>query len=117
MDRSGVSSIVKASGGVIRDLLTLSHSAAQYAYRDGEDRIGSRHVRAAISQLGKRYLLGLGRTHLRILGQLSRRGEFPIQNPIALELLVNRQVLEYSRGGRESFAVHPALEKVLPKSE
>jgi hypothetical protein len=41
--------------------------------------------------------------------------EFPIEDPVALELLVNRQVLEYFDHGRESFKVHPALVKVLPK--
>ena len=38
MNRSEVSSIVKFSGGVIRDLLTLASSAAAYAYREDQDR-------------------------------------------------------------------------------
>jgi hypothetical protein len=115
MNRSGVTSIVKFSGGVIRDLLTLASSAAAYAYREDQDIIGPHHIQSAIQQLGKRYLLGLGWTHRRRLRQLSENDEFPIDDPVALELLVNRQVLEYFNRARESFKVHPALAKVLPK--
>ena len=34
MDPTEVASIAKYSGGVLRDLLTLSRSSAEYAYRD-----------------------------------------------------------------------------------
>jgi hypothetical protein len=115
MDRADVSSIAKYSGGVLRDLLTLARSAAEYAYRDDQDRIGRQHVRAAIKQLGNRYLVGLGRSHRSLLRRLAMNQEFPIEDSTARELLVNRQVLEYFRGGREFFDVHPALAKVLPK--
>jgi hypothetical protein len=115
MDRTDVSSIAKYSGGVLRDLLTLARSAAEYAYRDDQDRIGRQHVRAAIKQLGNRYLIGLGRSHKLRLRRLAMNEEFPIEDSTARELLVNRQVLEYFRGGREFFAVHPALAKVLPR--
>lgn len=115
MNQTSVNSIVKFSGGVIRDLLTLASSAAAYAYREGEDKIGARHIRGAVQQLGKRYLAGLGNTHMRRLRQLAVNKEFPVNDPIALELLVNRQVLEFSGRQRGSFKVHPALAKVLPK--
>jgi hypothetical protein len=117
MDASEVRSVAKYSGGVLRDLLTLARSAAEYAYRDDQDRIGRRHVQASIKQLGNRYLVGLGNSHRLRLRRLIANGEFPIENATALELLVNRQVLEYFSQGRESFAVHPALAKVLPKPE
>jgi hypothetical protein len=116
MSRTEVSAIAKYSGGVLRDLLTLARSAAEYAYRDDQDRIGRPHVTAAIRQLGNRYLVGLGRTHMRLLRRLAENDEFPIEDETARELLVNRQVLEYYSRGREFFAVHPALAKVLPKA-
>jgi hypothetical protein len=115
MDRAEITTIAKYSGGVLRDLLTLARSAAEYAYRDGEDRISRRHVNAGVNQLGNRYLVGLGNNQRRLLRRLIDDGEFPIENSTAKELLVNRQVLEYFSGGLESFAVHPALAKVLPK--
>jgi len=115
MDRTEIAAIAKYSGGVLRDLLTLARSSAEYAYRDAEDRIGRGHVNAAIKQLGNRYLVGLGNTHKRLLRRLIGHGEFPIENSTARELLVNRQVLEYFKGGADYFAVHPALTKILPK--
>lgn len=115
MNHAEVHSIVRFSGGVIRDLLTLASSAAADAYRDNQDRIQPRHVRAAIQQLGNRYLAGLGNTHRRRLRKLIANNEFSIDDPVALELLVNRQVLEFADAGRESFKVHPALLRVLPK--
>jgi len=114
MERTEIAAIAKYSGGVLRDLLTLARSSAEYAYRDGEDRIGRRHVNAAVKQLGNRYLVGLGNTQKRVLRGLTEDGKFPIENSTARELLVNCQVLEYFSGGHESFAVHPALAKVLP---
>jgi hypothetical protein len=115
MDRAEVDSIAKYSGGVLRDLLTLARSAAEYAYRDDQDRIGRKHVQAAIKQLGKRYLVGLGATDRYRLQRLADDKAFPIQDSSAQELLVNRQVLEYFGRGQEFFAVHPALASVLPK--
>jgi len=117
MDRAEVNSIAKYSGGVLRDLLTLARSAAEYAYRDDQDRIGRKHVQAAIKQLGKRYLVGLGATDRYRLQRLADDKAFPIQDSSAQELLVNRQVLEYFSRGQEFFAVHPALASVLPKSK
>jgi ABC-type dipeptide/oligopeptide/nickel transport system ATPase component len=115
MDRAEITTIAKYSGGVLRDVLTLARSSAEYAYRDGEDRVSRRHVNAAIKQLGNRYLAGLGNTQKRLLRGLTEDGKFPIENSSALGLLVNRQVLEYFKGGLEFFAVHPALAKVLPQ--
>jgi hypothetical protein len=116
MDRTELTTIAKYSGGVLRDLLTLARSSAEYAYRDDEDRVSRRHVAAAINQLGNRYLVGLGYKQKRLLRGLIDDGKFPIENPVARELLVNRQVLEYFKGGVDYFAVHPALAKILPKT-
>jgi hypothetical protein len=117
MNHSELNSVVKFSGGVIRDLLTLASSAAADAYRDQQDRIAPRHVRAAVHQLGNRYLAGLGNVQRRRLRRLAENEEFRVDDPVSIELLVNRQVLEYYDRGRESFTVHPALARVLPKPE
>ena len=115
MGPAEVGAVAKHSGGVLRDLMTLTRSAAEYAYRADKDRISRQHVRSAIKQLGNRYLVGLGNSHKRLLRRLSDDGDFPIDDSIARELLVNRQVLEHFSRGREFFAVHPALAKALPK--
>jgi len=115
MSAASVSDICRFSGGVLRDLLELAQSAAQYAYRDAEDRIGKQHVRAAIRQLGNRYLAGLGTTRIRLIRRLLRDKQFSPNNSDSKDLLVGRQVLEYSKGGRDYFLVHPALVEVLPE--
>jgi Cdc6-like AAA superfamily ATPase len=113
MDESEMADISKYSGGVLRDLLTLARSAAEYAYGDDQDRIGPQHVRSAILQLGKRYLPGVGPTAKYLIERLMQKGYFSTDQPVARELLVHRQVLEYFRDGGDVFAVHPALAEVM----
>jgi hypothetical protein len=115
MDAAEINMVAKHSGGVLRDLLTLTRTAAENAYRGDENRIARKHVLSAVKQLGNRYLVGLGNTHKRLIRRLADNSEFPIEDSTARELLVNRQVLEYFSRGREFFAVHPALSRVLPK--
>jgi hypothetical protein len=117
MHSGEVSSIAKYSGGVLRDLLTLARTAAENAYRDDEDCITRRHVNTAIKQLGNRYLGGLGNPQKMRLRRLSMEGIFRTDDPASQELLVNRQVVEYVKAGREHFLVHPALGKLLAKPE
>ena len=117
MDEKEISGLARFSGGVLRDLITLARASAVAAYREDKDRISFGHVRSAIRQLGRGYLVGLGKTQRRRLKQLMDNEEFSIQDPTSTALVVNRQVLEYVTDGRDSFAVHPALVEVLAESE
>jgi hypothetical protein len=116
MDESEVSEMTRFSGGVLRDLITLARTSAEAAYREDQDRIDAPHVRSAIRQLGKRYLVGLGRTQKARIRRLMDNEGFSAEDPTFRELLINRQVLEYFKNGSDSFAVHPALAEVLPES-
>jgi hypothetical protein len=116
MDGAEVDEIARSSGGVLRDVITLARASAQTAYREDKDRIGPNHVQAAIRQLGKRYLVGLGRSHRNRLRRLIDNEEFSLDAPVNLELLINRQVLEHFSQGRDTFAVHPALIGVLEET-
>jgi hypothetical protein len=115
MSGASLSDICRFSGGVLRDLLELAQSAALCAYRDAEDRIGKQHVRAAVRQLGNRYLVGVGASRKLLIRRLLRDKQFSPNGAASQDLLVNRQVLEYSNGGRDYFQVHPALVEVLPE--
>jgi hypothetical protein len=115
MSATTMGDICRFSGGVLRDLLELAQSAAQYAYRDAQNRIGRQHVRASVRQLGNRYLAGVGTPRLRLIRRLMREKQFSPNNADSRDLLVNRQVLEYSTGARDYFLVHPALVEVLPE--
>src|SRR5260370_25494367 len=43
MSAAAMSDICRFSGGVLRDLLELAQSAAQYAYRNADNRISKQH--------------------------------------------------------------------------
>jgi hypothetical protein len=115
MSDASINEICRSSGGVLRDLLELAQSAAQYAYRDAANRIGKQHVRAAVRQLGNRYLAGVGTARTRLIRRLLKDKQFSPTAQDSKDLLVGRQVLEYSSGGRDYFLVHPALVEVLPE--
>jgi hypothetical protein len=116
MSAASMNEICQFSGGVLRDLLALAQSATQYAYRDAQDRIARKHVQAATRQLGNRYLAGLGTMQRRLIQRVQKDKRFSVGDPASRELLVNRQVLEYSKSGHDYFKVHPALAAVLPSS-
>ncbi len=116
MEEHEISEIARFSGGVLRDLITLARTSADAAYREDKDRISPVHVRSAIRQLGKRYLVGLGRAQRGLILRLTNNAEFSTENTMARELLINRQVLEHFSNHRDSFAVHPALVEALAES-
>ena len=116
MEEREISEIARFSGGVLRDLITLARTSAEAAYRDDKDRIGPAHVRSAIRQLGKRYLVGLGTAQRKLIRRLIDNKQFSTEDPISRRLLVDRQVLEYFSNQRDVFAVHPALAEVMAES-
>jgi hypothetical protein len=99
-----------ASGGVLRDLITLARDAGEAAYIEGSNRILPEHVKAAIKQLGESYLRGLGPEQLKILRRLNTERFFDVASALNIELLVHGRVLEYSAS---DFRVHPALRPLI----
>jgi hypothetical protein len=112
--RPDIERIAKASGGVLRDLITLARDAGEAAYLDGSDGIKSTHVRAAAKQLGEGYLRGLSAGQLKLLRKLARDRSIDLSSEPAVELLATRRILEYSA---TDFRVHPALEPLIKLKE
>jgi hypothetical protein len=106
--------ICGASGGVLRDLITLARDAGEEAYIAGGDRIEAHHAEATIRQLGTSYLRGLGTDQLEALRQLHATKSFDLSSSLNIQLLVTRRVLEYSS---TEFRVHPALLPIIPEAE
>jgi hypothetical protein len=106
--------ICGSSGGVLRDLITLSRDAGEAAYIEGAEEILVPHASAAINQLGESYLRGLGPEQIGILWRLKNERAFDVASSPNIELLVTGRVLEYSA---TDFRVHPALEPLLPEPE
>jgi len=101
-----------ASGGVLRDLISVTRSAGQNAYLEDFDYVNPSHIDKAVAQLGNSYLLGLGTEQKHILDELLRGGGISPSNPESMELLITRRILE--RDG-SIYEVHPALAEVLQR--
>jgi hypothetical protein len=105
-------SLCLASGGVLRDLVSLVHNGATEAYLDGSDRIRRPYASAAIRKLGESYLLGLGQFDVSLLTRLQAGGSFSTDDARHMALLVTRRVLEYQEP-HPRYEVHPALSPFL----
>jgi len=109
----GIGEIVLASGGVLRDLLTLAQSACVEAYLDGADRVEIAEVVAAIDTFGRKHLQGLRLAELDVLQRVRTKGSFVHTSEDDLALLMTRRVLEYRDQGHLRYAVHPTIETLL----
>jgi hypothetical protein len=107
-------SICYYSGGVLRDLISLSRDAAEEAYVSDRDSITADDVKKVVHQLGTGYLRGLGPRAIQTLLQLQNSKSFDVSLPANVELLLTRRVLECSS---TDFRVHPALLSVIPQPE
>lgn len=110
LDSDLASHICYASGGVLRDLITLARDAAEEAYVSGHEMIQNENVEKAIQQLGTAYRRGLGPDRIGALNELATKRNFNPTTPVGVELLLTRRVLEYSA---TDFRIHPALEPLL----
>lgn len=107
-----IAQLCAASGGVLRDLITLARDSAEEAYIAGKARVGDNNIESAITQLGTSYLRGLSARQRGRLKMINRNSEFDFKQPMNMELLATRRVLEYSA---TDFRVHPALMHALSK--
>ncbi|MEK7406940.1 MAG: hypothetical protein AAB225_17845, partial [Acidobacteriota bacterium] len=106
--------ICSASGGVLRDLITLARDAGEEAYVAGRDVVRRGDVERAVHQLGLGYLRGLGPDQIAALLELERTHALDPTSSTNLALLVTRRVLEYSA---TNFRVHPALLPLVTQPE
>lgn len=106
LETAATTLICNASGGVLRDLITMARDAGEGAYIAGSDHIRVVHAEATIKQLGTSYLRGLGPKEIVALRQLHKTKSFDLSSSLNVQLLVTRRVLEYSS---TEFRVHPAL--------
>jgi hypothetical protein len=113
LDAPGVDALVDASGGVLRDLLSLAQAALVEAYMDGGDRVGSHEVDAAVDAFGRKHLQGLRPAELEVLQRIRTHGAFVQTSEDDLALLMTRRVLEYRSQKLPRYAVHPTIEGLL----
>ena len=106
--------LVDVSGGVIRDLLSITRNAFEQAYISGADRVELVHVTRAAETFGRTLILGLGNEELATLRRVVDTREFVPTSDKDMALLLNRRILEYV-DGTNRYAVHPSLKPLLVK--
>ncbi|HET7505408.1 MAG TPA: hypothetical protein VFK02_30520 [Kofleriaceae bacterium] len=112
-DPPGIDALVDASGGVMRDLLSLAQTALVETYMDGGERVGSHEVDDAVAAFGRKHLQGLRPSELKVLQRVRTDGVFVETSEDDLALLMTRRVLEYRVQNQPRYAVHPTIEGLL----
>jgi hypothetical protein len=106
------SELVRWSGGVLRDLMSLAKLAGEEAYLDGADAIMVVHAKRAADRFGRSLLMGLRQDELDRLKQVHASGRFVQASPSDMALIATRRVLEY-RDQSGTYAVHPVVAPLL----
>lgn len=104
--------LVAASGGVLRDLISLARAAGDEAYLSGSEVIEVSHVQAAVDAFGRSLMIGLHKPEIDTLKHLRSSGGFVWTTDDDLALLATRRVLEYPHR-TPSFSVHPTIVPLL----
>ncbi len=113
ISHDAVDALVRASGGVLRDLIALAQGACVEAYAGETNRIELEHARISIDAFGRKHIQGLRPSELHLLQRVRKSGVFVHTSEDDLALLMSRRVLEYRVDGQPRYAVHPTIEPLL----
>ncbi|NMF60307.1 hypothetical protein [Pseudanabaena yagii] len=100
--------LISHSGGVLRDLMSLSQAAIEEAYMDGSDLIMEQHANQAIAAIERSKTIGLADLSIDILVSVMTEKSFSPRTSEDFELMLTGHILEYGYP-RQRFAVHPIL--------
>lgn len=109
---STTNDLIKYSGGVLRDLISLTQSAIEEAYLANSDSLKQVHVATAVDLLGRARILGISDQELRILENILMRDKFIPRAEEDIKLLMTQRVLEYQYPTIH-YAVHPAIRPLI----
>jgi energy-coupling factor transporter ATP-binding protein EcfA2 len=104
--------IVTASGGVLRDLISIAKAAGDEAYLAGADQIDLGHVAAASDAFGRSMMVGLHASEIAALKHVHSGGGFVWTSNDDVMLVATRRVLQYP-GPPARYLVHPAIGPLL----
>ncbi|MGJ5675804.1 MAG: hypothetical protein ACR9NN_19665 [Nostochopsis sp.] len=112
IEEDAIDLLIKYSGGVLRDLISLTQASIEETYLSGDDRLQEKHVLTAVNSFGKAQLLGITDEELEILRRTFETKKFvPVKNQ-NVKLLVTRRILEY-RYPKTRYVVHPAIQPII----
>jgi Cdc6-like AAA superfamily ATPase len=107
LSENAATDLVKASGGVLRDLIGLARDAGEEAYLSGARSISIKHVAAAADAFGRTRMLGLNTDDLATLQRVRTQAAFVPTTDNDLALLMSGRVLEYQNG-----SIHYAVKQL-----
>lgn len=112
--------LIRMSGGVMRDVVTLVRQAALEAEMGGKEHVDALAAQRAINRLQREMQAGLFEDHYRALAEIERSGGLIDRGDEAqMELLRDGYVLSYQNGFWRD--IHPIILPILadyrPKSE
>jgi hypothetical protein len=105
-------SIIRYSGGILRDLINITQSSIEEAYLLGDDNITLIHVDKAVQTFGSAKLLGLTKSDIAILQEFANGRSLPPSSDDEIKMLITRRIVEYVHPERRC-AIHPALLPIL----
>ncbi|TMQ04606.1 MAG: hypothetical protein E6J90_51035 [Deltaproteobacteria bacterium] len=109
---AAVHACVAASGGVLRDLISIARAAGDETYLAGADQIAPDHVAAAVDDFGRSMMVGLRPTDIATLKHLRGGGGFVWTSDDDVTLVATRRILHYP-GPPARYQVHPAIASLL----
>ncbi len=104
--------LVHQSGGVLRDLITLTNSAIEETYIAGDENLEQMHIVRAVQTLARAKILGISEAALTILRHHLQNKDFVLGSSESFQLLTSRRIIEYDYPNMR-YAVHPAIVPLL----
>lgn len=111
VSRNALSLMVKMSGGVMREMVSLMREAVVQAEISEERQITLRAARAAVYKLRRQYAAGLRQEHYETLENFLSTG-LPAQSSVSDDMLRNLYILSYIND-QLWYDVHPNVRPLL----
>lgn len=106
--------LARASGGVLRDMIALAHSALQEAYAHGSEHVEVKHVERVAKAFGRQLMTGVDDEDHHVLSRLLHESRFLGSEPVETYLLATQRIIVYSTAdGEMRYGVHPTIEEFI----
>ncbi len=112
IEPDAVDSIIRHSGGILRDLINITQASIEEAYLIGDESLMRIHVEKAAETFGRGKLLGLSKSDIDTLQEFANGRLLLPSSDTEIKLLITGRIIEYKNPTRRC-VVHPALLPML----
>jgi hypothetical protein len=110
--QGSINLLVRQSGGLLRDLITLTQSAIEETYITGDQHLEQRHIDKAVQTLARAKIMGISEAALTILRHHLKDKDFVLGSSDSFQLLTSRRIIEYDYPNYR-YVVHPVIAPLL----